>query len=52
MLRRSDFGKKIIKTLITIARFEILDINLTHVAETKNTVAYILALIVYTELRL
>jgi uncharacterized protein YqfB (UPF0267 family) len=36
----------------TIARFEILDINLTHVAETKNTVAYILALLVYTEMRL
>ena len=36
----------------TIARFEVLDISLTHVAETKNGVAYILALIVYTELRL
>ena len=36
----------------TIARFEVLDVNLTHVVETVNTTAYILALIIYTELRL
>lgn len=36
----------------SIARFEILDVNLTHVAETKNNIAYILALLVYTEMRL
>jgi hypothetical protein len=36
----------------TIARFEVLDIKLTHVVETVNTSAYILALIIYTELRL
>ena len=36
----------------SIARFEVLDISLTHVIETKNSIAYILALIVYTELRL
>ena len=36
----------------TIARFEVLDIKLTNVVETVNTSAYILALIIYTELRL
>ena len=36
----------------TITRFEILDISLTHVVETDNSVAYILALIIYTELKL
>lgn len=36
----------------TIANFEMLDISLTHSVETQNTSAHILALIVYTELRL
>jgi hypothetical protein len=36
----------------TIANFEMLDISLTHSVETQNTSAHILALIIYTELRL
>ena len=36
----------------TITNFEILDVKLTHIVETKNTNAYMLALIIFTELRL
>ena len=36
----------------TIANFEMLDIKLVNVPETTNTVAYVLVLVTYTEMRL
>ena len=35
-----------------IARFEVLDVKLTSEVETANTGAFILVLIIYTEMRL
>ena len=36
----------------TIANFEMLYVEPVHIPETTNTVAYILLLVIYTEMRL